>query len=70
MEKAMESHGIWRTQKNTNLVNYMCSVVLIISGKDLPVPISRVQNVSCWNGNSEEPGGVAPHPHPLISGSG
>ena len=40
----------------------MCSVVLIITGKDLPVPISRVQNVSCWNGNSEEPGGPTPPP--------
>ena len=40
MEKVMESHGIWRAQKNTNPVNYMCSVVLIITGKDLPVPIS------------------------------
>ena len=64
--KVMESHGIWRAQKNTNPVNYMCSVVLIITGKDLPIPNSRVQNVSCWNGNSEEP---AP-PHLLISGSG
>ena len=61
MEKVMESHGIWRAQKNTNPVNYMCSVVLIITGKDLPIPISRVQNVSCWNGNSEEP---APPPLP------
>ena len=63
MEKVMESHGIWRAQKNTNPVNYMRSVVLIITGKDLPVPISRAQNVSCWNGNSEEPG---PHPRPPI----
>ena len=54
MEKLMESHGIWRAQKNTNPVNYMCSVVLIITGKDLPIPNSRVQNVSCWNGNSED----------------
>ena len=61
MEKVMESHGIWRAQKNTNPVNYMCSVVLIITGKDLPIPNSRVQNVSCWNGNSEEP---APPPPP------
>ena len=52
--KVMESHGIWRAQKNTNPVNYMCSVVLIITGKDLPIPHSRVQNVSCWNGNSED----------------
>ena len=61
MEKLMESHGIWRAQKNTNPVNYMCSVVLIITGKDLPIPNSRVQNVSCRNGNSEEP---APPPPP------
>ena len=65
MEKVMESHGIWRAQKNTNPVNYMCSVVLIITGKDLPVPISRVQNVSCWNGNSVEP---PPPPTPLSQG--
>ena len=63
MEKVMESHGIWRAQKNTNPVNYMCSVVLIITGKDLPIPNSRVQNVSCWNGNSEEPA-----PTPLSQG--
>ena len=66
MEKVMESHGIWRAQKNTNPVNYMCSVVLIITGKDLPVPISRVQNVSCWNGNSEEPRGPPPTPPPYL----
>ena len=67
MEKVMESHGIWRAQKNTNPVNYMCSVVLIITGKDLPIPNSRVQNVSCWNGNSEEPP-PPPPPIPLSQG--
>ena len=66
MEKLMESHGIWRAQKNTNPVNYMCSVVLIITGKDLPIPNSRVQNVSFWNGNSEEP--APPSPIPLSQG--
>ena len=66
MEKVMESHGIWRAQKNTNPFNYMCSVVLIITGKDLPIPNSRVQNVSCWNGNSEEP--APPPPTPLSQG--
>ena len=68
MEKVMESHGIWRAQKNTNPVNYMCSVVLIITGKDLPVPISGVQNVSCWNGNSEEAPPPPPPPIPLSQG--
>ena len=68
MEKVMESHGIWRAQKNTNPVNYMCSVVLIITGKDLPIPNSRVQNVSCWNGNSEEPARPPPPTIPLSQG--
>ena len=57
MEKVMEFEELKRIQT----LSITC-VVLIITGKDLLVPIWRVQNVSCWNGNSEEPGGPAPHP--------
>ena len=70
MEKVRESHGIWRAQKNTNPVNYMCSVVLIIAGKDLPVPISRAQNVSCWNGKTTGAPPPPPPPPPISLSQG